>query len=103
MRLKIHPAATAEIEQEANYYDAKSSGLGQAFLNELEMAVAKAKRFPTLNAADQDGMRYCHVRRFPFTVVFRVTDIVLEVLVVRHNARHPDYGLERLSPKNQNP
>lgn len=101
MRLEIHPAATAEVEQEANYYDAKSFGLGQAFLHELEVAVAKAKRFPTLYAADHEGLRRCHLHRFPFTVVFRIKDAVMEILVVRHNARHPDYGLERLSPDNE--
>ncbi len=34
--------------------------------------------------------------RFPFSLLYRVSQNTLEVLVVRHHARHEDYGMGRV-------
>ncbi|MBT8447142.1 MAG: type II toxin-antitoxin system RelE/ParE family toxin [Gammaproteobacteria bacterium] len=41
-------------------------------------------------------IRRCFVRRFPFSVLYRIVDDkTVRVLVIRHHRQNPDFGLER--------
>ena len=96
MKLTIHPDASAEIELEARYYEGQAPGLGAAFLGAIDDAVQRVALSPQHFPSDERGLKKCVVERFPFTVRFRQLNGGIEVLVVRHDARHPDYGSERL-------
>jgi len=95
MKLLIHPEASADIREEAEYYEARQRGLGLAFLQEIdiESIIAMPKAFPVR----RKNIRVFILPRFPFSVFCRISESEhhLEVLVVRHHARRSDYGMHR--------
>lgn len=46
MKLIIHPEVSAEIEDEATYYEDKHSGLGLDFLDEVDAAIDTVVSMP---------------------------------------------------------
>jgi toxin ParE1/3/4 len=98
MRLSYHPEADAEITAIAQYYDANRDGLGDAFLDELERVIKNLLvdplRWPKIDN-HPDQMRRCQLRGFPYSVCYQVWSDEVQVTIVRHHARHPDYGRTR--------
>ena len=97
MRLLIHPEASADIREEAEYYEAKQAGLGLAFLEEVDSAIESIMATPKAYPLRRKNIRIFILPRFPFSVFYRISDSehAIEVLVVRHHARRPDYGMRR--------
>lgn len=97
MRLIIHPDASADIHKEAEYYEGKQTGLGMALLQEIDSAIESIVSMPEAFPKRRNNIRIVHLSRFPFSVLYRIHDNkrCLEILVVRHHARHQDYGVHR--------
>ncbi|WP_414707041.1 type II toxin-antitoxin system RelE/ParE family toxin [Salinisphaera sp.] len=97
MRLIIHPEASADIREEAEYYEGKQPGLGLAFLQEIDSAIESIVSMPEAFPKRRKNIHMFVLSRFPFSVLYRVhnNERGLEVLVVRHHARHQDYGMHR--------
>ncbi|CAN5911768.1 hypothetical protein BH23PLA1_BH23PLA1_16260 [soil metagenome] len=96
MRLTYHPEAEAEVIEAAEFYEARSQGLGGRFLQEFDLAVAEVQASPDLWPVVEGDLR-CHtLRRFPFGIYSRVLPDELRILVVKHHRRHPDYWRHRL-------
>jgi plasmid stabilization system protein ParE len=99
MRLSYHPGADAEITAIAQYYDANRDGLGEAFLDELERVLqnllADPLRWPRIDD-HPDQMRRCQLRRFPYSVCYQALSEEVRIMIVRHHARHPDFGRGRV-------
>jgi len=98
MKLFIHPEASADIREEAEYYEAKQTGLGLAFLQEVDSALESIMAMPKAFPKRRKNIRVCILPRFPFSVFYRISadEHHLEVLVVRHHARRPNYGIHRI-------
>lgn len=97
MRLTYHPEAEAELIEAALFYEARSPGLGERFLQEFDAAITQIERSPGLWPVVDDDLRSHTMRRFPFAIYYRVSGDELRILVVRHHRRHPDYWRHRLS------
>lgn len=96
MRIEYHPAIEQELRKIIEYYDLYSQGLGLEFLNEFERQILKIVSSPTQWRIVEDDIRRALMRRFPYVIYFRVLENdVLRVMVVKHQHRHPDYGLGR--------
>ena len=89
LRVVYRRAAQAEFEEAASRYEKRRTGLGEEFMHEIEQAVAKAaaapERYPTVTAE----VRRTAMRRFPFSIYFRVRGDALIVLAVFHGRRDP--------------
>jgi len=96
VNLVIHPGASADIQEEANYYENIQTGLGLEFLDEVDAAVDTVLSMPEAFAERRENIRMFVFARFPFSLLYRITGNSLELLVVRHHARHDDYGMERV-------
>lgn len=97
MRLSYHPEAEAELIEAAEFYEGRSSGLGERYLAEFDTTVAEVQSKPRLWPIVEGDVR-CHaMKRFPFGIYDRVLDDELRILVVKHHSRHPDYWRDRLT------
>ena len=68
MRLTYHPEAEAEVVEAAEFYEARSPGLGERFVREFDAAVAEIQASPGLWPVVEGDLR-CHtMRRFPFGI-----------------------------------
>lgn len=96
MRLTCHPEAGAEVVEAAEFYEARSPGLGDRSLREFDAAVVEIQASPGLGPVVEGDLR-CHtMRRFPFGIYDRTRVDELRILVVKHHSRHPDYWRHRL-------
>lgn len=71
----------------AGWYDARSLGLGDAFVQNVRKTVDSIINDPTRFAEPFSGLRYQRIHRFPYIVLFTVTDIEVLLLGTLHTAR----------------
>ena len=96
MRIEYHPAIEQELRDIISYYNQCSSGLGTEFLNEFERQIFKIAAMPTQWRIVESDIRRALMKRFPYVKYFRVLKSdVLRVAVVKHQRRHPNFGLGR--------
>ena len=96
MRVEYHPAIEQELREIIEYYNLCSQGLGSEFLNEFERQILKITSLPTQWQAVDGDIRRALMKRFPYVIYFRVLkNDVLRVTLVKHQRRHPAYGIAR--------
>ena len=95
LRPFFRKAARLEYDDAAIWYESQRSGLGAEFVLEIERALQTAcenpQRFPEVLV----DVRRIHVRRFPYSLFFRVRGERLIVLSVFHARRDPAIWRER--------
>lgn len=87
--------AEQEMFDAARYYELQAPGLGQDFLDKVETAlqdlIHSPERWPIL----QEDIRRRLIRRFPYSLLYRIDPCEVVVLAVMHQKRHPSYWLPR--------
>jgi plasmid stabilization system protein ParE len=89
-RLTILPEAFADIKEAASWYDEREFGLGIEFLREVLQAVETLTNSPLAYRIRhrRKNVRWKLLDRFPYRIVFRITDDLITVIAVLHSARH---------------
>ncbi|MAS93353.1 MAG: plasmid stabilization protein [Verrucomicrobiales bacterium] len=96
MTFEYHPAVADELEEIRDYYEDKSVGLGKAFVDEFERQLMNIAAMPSRWMIVQGDVRRSLMKRFPYVILFRVIDDeIIRVTVVKHEKRHPVFGLGR--------
>lgn len=70
-------------------------GLGDAFINELEVATGLLQKHPELGVEVDFSFRRLPLRRFPHSLIYSVEGDRLWVLAAAHQKRRPGYWRER--------
>lgn len=76
-RLSIREAAEAEINEAADFYDARIPGLGDTFLDEIERAIGRISEFPEAASLIRTRLDSCFL-----TLVNRVHGLELDFVAV---------------------
>jgi plasmid stabilization system protein ParE len=96
MRIEYHPAIEAELAEIRDFYNERSQKLGYEFINEFERTVLRIAAMPTRWMIVRGDTRRASMKRFPYTILFRMIDgPVIRVTVIKHERRHPSYGIHR--------
>lgn len=96
MRIEYHPKIAKEIEEIRNYYNRSVDGLGDEFADEFEHRVLTIAEMPERWIVVHNGIRRSLMHRFPYAIYFRIArKDVIRVTVVKHQRRHPQWGLDR--------
>lgn len=95
--VSYHPLFDCDVREAADWYDRRSAGLGDAFVELVRGCVADVVADPERFAESPSGCRYIRVPRFPYVVLFDVLDERLVMLGVLHTARSIDKWRERQS------
>jgi toxin ParE1/3/4 len=96
MRLIYHDEAEEELAEAARFYQARSPGLGERLLDDFAAAIAENQKSPGLWPVVEGDLRSRTLRRFPFSVYYRVEGEQIRILVFKHHRQHPDYWRHRL-------
>src|SRR6266446_4844160 len=92
----FHREASVELTGAVAWYEAKQVGLGHDMQAKVEEAVECIRANPGRFAIHKDqGVRKCHVERFPYTVFYLELDDVIWIAAVAHQKRKPDYWATR--------
>jgi plasmid stabilization system protein ParE len=93
---RFHPAARVELLEAARFYEERLSGLGVAFVAEVERVCSFVASRPTAGAPLGEQLRRLSARRFPYTVIYRVSRNDVEIIAIAHQHRRPGYWRGRL-------
>lgn len=94
--IELHPEAIAEASGARMWYAERSSFAADAFMAELDDAIESICKSPDRWPNYLHGTRRYLMKRFPYLVVYRVTDDKLQVIAVAHGKRKPGYWRRRL-------
>ncbi len=97
MILVVVAAARLEIEQTARWYEERRSGLGDAFLDEVDRALHAIARAPLASPRwkPEEEFRRRDLRRFPYSAFFLIEPARIRVLAVTHQKRRPGHWVGR--------
>ena len=94
--LITHPAALAELKSSVSWYHQRSATAALKFVAELDRATDLIVESPTRWPAGEYGTRKFVLKRFPFAVIYREKETVIQILAVAHGHRRPSYWKNRL-------
>jgi len=85
----FRPAAAADVEDAYRWYEYQRAGLGDEFLaavsTGIESLVAYPERFPIVYRQT----RRANLRRFPYSLFYRIIDDQIIVVACMHGRRDP--------------
>ena len=94
-KIKIQSEAEEELLSASLYYEERVAGLGEEFLDGIEEAISKIRKYPLAWPVYEDDYRRYLMKRFPYGVVYRVEADIIFVIAVAHLSRKPDYWKSR--------
>ncbi|MGO9085855.1 MAG: type II toxin-antitoxin system RelE/ParE family toxin [Candidatus Sulfotelmatobacter sp.] len=94
--LQIHPAALAELKSAVAWYQQRSQTAALNFVAELDRAIDLVIESPRRWPSGEHGTRKFVLQRYPFAVIYREKETVVQVLAIAHGRRRPAYWNERL-------
>ena len=87
--IEFRPSAAKDLEEAAEWYEAKQSDLGDEFLEAVRVVlsaiVENPKQFPVLYR----NTRRALVRRFPYGIYFRAISNRALIVACMHGRRRP--------------
>jgi plasmid stabilization system protein ParE len=95
MRFTFHPAVRQDLRGILDYYDERSESAGDRFFEAFEDARRRIKMMPARFHLLDECRRRCDLAKFPYHLVFEIRNDEVYVTVLRHNKRHPRFGLKR--------
>ena len=96
MKLVISPPALAELHDAATFYALKANAeLGLAFVAEFERTANFVLSNPLLGTVFRSTRRRYILRRFPYSIIYQITEDELRILAVAHHRRRPSYWEHR--------
>ncbi|TAN48747.1 MAG: type II toxin-antitoxin system RelE/ParE family toxin [Betaproteobacteria bacterium] len=89
MRIVVRPAAAADIDEAFLWYEGQRPGLGHEFLATAQTLINAVAQHPLRYPVVRRDTRRALLRRFPYTVYFRIYDEVVVVVACMHGRRNP--------------
>lgn len=91
-----HRLFQRDLTAALRYYDDEGgSKLGDRFFEEIEAAVHRVASNPKSYHFVAEGMRRTPLRNFPYHIIFEESAERLKFLILRHDKRHPSFGMRR--------
>lgn len=96
MKYCFHPIAETEHLEAIKFYESKRIGLGLSYLTEFEETMNQVCLSPNRYPVEMEpDIRHKILKRFPFTILFRIAEDSIQVLAVAHYRRNSNYWLDR--------
>jgi len=97
--VRLFPEAEAEVIANERWYAQRSPSAAEAFIAEVDAALVRIGESPDTWPRYRRGTRRYVLRRFPFSIVYRIEDDAVYVVAVAHAKRRPEYWRRRKKPK----
>ncbi len=98
MTVRFHRLVQRDVWQIMRYYERESGvKLADEFYDEFLRKAQESGANPNKFHFDSSGLRRAQLRRFPYHLLFRIREQSIFILVLRHDRRHPSYGVRRKS------
>ncbi len=96
MNIRVVSAAKRELFAASDFYDRRKPGLGTEFLNDVESALALIRDYPQAWPVKYaNGIRQIGLQRFPYAIIYVLSDDDAVILAIAHLHRRPAYWKSR--------
>ena len=89
LKARFSERANKETTDAAVWYEERSKGLGNEFLNEVQKVVDVIEKHPKRYRNTKDYYREALVKRFPYIIIYYFTPGILIIVSVFHASRDP--------------
>ncbi len=96
MKLRFLTVVEAEQTEAAAFYESQGTGLGSDFIEELSRTVGRILEHPNAWSPSSRRTRSCRMKRFPYSVVYRVYDEEVLIVALQHQSREPTSWQQRV-------
>jgi len=98
MEIRLLQVAEQELDEAVEYYNGERHGLGRDFLLEFLNSLERIKTYPEAWHPFSANTRRCLMRRFPYGIIYQITEKEILVIAIAHLHRSPEYWKARLKP-----
>ena len=92
----FHPRFQNDLNDALAYYENHAgSQLADRFFAEAEIQIHSILKNPTIHHFDTSLLRRANLVKFPYHILFFETPDLIAFQVIKHNHRHPNFGLRR--------
>ena len=95
-QISFHPDAIDEAEAAARWYRQRSVRAAARFVDEVNEAIERIVAAPKRWPLGPRGTRKVKLPCFPFFVIYRESDTLVQILAIAHGRRRPRYWKTRL-------
>ncbi len=96
MSWSLSPEAEEELGEAAAYYKSQASvAVATAFIDEFERVARLLVEYPGLGTSTSRGRRLMPLRRFPFSLLYRLEGNEIRISAVAHHRLRPGYWRSR--------
>lgn len=96
MKAVLHPLVHVDIAEAMEFYERVGGAkLAADFFYEYERVLQRILGRPMSFPTWKSVLRRAIFSRFPFQILYSIESTHIFVLVIRHERRHPDFGLNR--------
>lgn len=98
MRLEFHPAVQGDLETALDYYEEEGGPhLADRFEMEFRACLRAIKAGPKQFSLYHVNpiLRRVRLKSFPYLIVYREQSDVIRVTLLKHERRHPRFGMTR--------
>lgn len=89
MKLRYAKRAREDVRLNFLWYEAQRRGLGFEFLDSVEHSIQLIMENPAMYPVRYANYRGCVIRRFPFSVLYKVEDAEIVLYAVFDNRQDP--------------
>ncbi len=86
---EVSALAKKELEEARNFYRDVSSKRGMDFLYAVQESFRQIETFPMSGAPFDKGLRKMILRKFPYVILYHVTDTRVLIVSIMHTRRKP--------------
>lgn len=96
LRVRFRPQAITDVDEAANWYEARRPGLGKEFRLALDAVIELIQQNLALYQVAYGAARRAALRRFPYTLTYTASDSEVVIVACTHGRRHQRSGRRRL-------
>jgi plasmid stabilization system protein ParE len=97
VRLIIEAAARTDIAEAALWYNEQEAGLGVVFLDTVHARLQRIASNPRIFSLRRSEVRGAGLKKFPYTIYFKQTGDLIQIIAMLHQSRDLSALDERLN------
>lgn len=94
--VRLTPRAERDLLEARDHYHREAPHVEPDFENEIASSIQRIAEWPTMYQFVKDEVRRAVVRRFPFSIYYRLLPGWIEVIAILHQSRDPTTWQDRL-------
>lgn len=96
MKISLNSLAELELVEGAAYYAREANAqIAGAFVSEFDRCAKLLGEYPKLGSTWRGRIRRLPLRRFPYSIVYYLSESEIRILAVAHQRRRPGFWKER--------